>query len=74
MEAYKKLRALEAGEQRLSPMSENYPLLLTGEAEEDIIMALVFVYKKCGLNERAKTMAASLKGEQFAVFRKEYES
>jgi hypothetical protein len=71
MEPYKKLRAKEAGE-RLRPMSKNYPLLLSGEAEEDIIMALTYVYKKCGRDDQARIMAASLKGEEFAVFKKEY--
>jgi tetratricopeptide (TPR) repeat protein len=70
---YKKLREKEISNAAyLSPMAENFPLMFTVEAEEDIIMSLAFVYKKIGQDNQAKTMAAALKGEQFAAFKKEH--
>jgi hypothetical protein len=53
-------------------MAEYFPLMFADEAGEDIIMALAVMHKKLGQDDRARTMAAALKGEQFAAFRKEH--
>jgi hypothetical protein len=54
----------------LKPMDFDFAQTFPNEAKEDIIMALILSYNKCGLKERAKTLANSLVGEQFNEFKK----
>jgi hypothetical protein len=50
-------------------MPEEYPLLFTWNAEEDIIITLIGVYRKCNLAEKAASLLASLAGPEFSAFK-----
>jgi tetratricopeptide (TPR) repeat protein len=69
--AYTEIRIKEIAESSyLEPMPEEYPLLFTGNAEEDIIMILIGVYEQCGLREKSASLLASLSGPEFDAFKK----
>jgi tetratricopeptide (TPR) repeat protein len=68
--SYTALRVREIAESSyLKPMREEYPVLFTGNAEEDIIMALTEAYRKCKLEEKAASLLASLVGPEFGAFK-----
>jgi tetratricopeptide (TPR) repeat protein len=54
----------------LKPMDFDFPQTFPNEAKEDIVMALILSYKKCGLKEKARALANSLAGERFNEFKK----
>ncbi|MDR1388829.1 MAG: tetratricopeptide repeat protein [Treponema sp.] len=69
-EAYTTLRAMEvSAESYLAPMDANFLRAFPAEAAEDITMALIYGYKKCGLFDKAKALAAGLSGPEFAALR-----
>ncbi|AEF80752.1 tetratricopeptide repeat protein [Leadbettera azotonutricia] len=68
--AYTELRIKEIAESScLEPMPEEYPLLFTGNAEEDIIITLIGIYRKCNLEGKAAGLLASLAGPEFSDFK-----
>jgi tetratricopeptide (TPR) repeat protein len=68
--AYTEIRIKEiADASYLEPMPEEYPLLFTGNAEEDIIITLIGIYRKCNLEEKAANLLASLAGPEFSAFK-----
>jgi tetratricopeptide (TPR) repeat protein len=68
--AYMALRIKEIAESFcFEPMPEEYPLLFTGNAEEDIIITLIIVYRKCNLEGKAAGLLASLAGPEFSAFK-----
>jgi tetratricopeptide (TPR) repeat protein len=69
-ETYKTLRTMEVNAERyLAPMDTKFSHVFPAEAAEDIMMALIYGYKKCGLFDKAKALAASLPGVEFAALR-----
>jgi tetratricopeptide (TPR) repeat protein len=69
-EAYKTLRTMEVNaESYLAPMDAVFPDAFPAQAAEDITMALIHGYKKCGLFDKAKALAAGLAGPEFAALR-----
>ncbi|MDR1418794.1 MAG: hypothetical protein LBI86_00270 [Treponema sp.] len=71
-EAYKTLRTLEiAAERYLAPMDADFSCAFPAEAAEDITMALIHGYKKCGLLDKARVLVAGLSGPEFAALREE---
>jgi tetratricopeptide (TPR) repeat protein len=68
--AYTALRIKEIAESScFEPMPEEYPLLFTGNAEEDIIITLIGVYRNCNLEGKAAGLLASLAGPEFSAIR-----
>ncbi|MDR3200425.1 MAG: hypothetical protein LBT68_03100 [Spirochaetales bacterium] len=64
---YKILRTREVEKQScLLPMGEDSSRLFADEAEQDIVMVLIYMYAKRGLADKAKALTAVLSGEQFA--------
>ncbi|MDR1507001.1 MAG: tetratricopeptide repeat protein [Treponema sp.] len=71
-EAYKTLRTLEVNtEAYLAPMDAVFSQAFPAEAAEDITMALIHGYKKCGLLDKARVLVAGLSGPEFAALREE---
>jgi len=68
--AFKILRTIEAElSNTFPPMPPDFPQLFPEEAQQDITMVLIHVYKKCNLTDKAKMLAASLIGESFACLK-----
>jgi hypothetical protein len=50
-------------------MNADFPVRYTALAEQNVLMTLIYGYKKCGLPDRAKALAAGLTGAEFASLR-----
>ncbi|MDR1211418.1 MAG: hypothetical protein LBK40_04210 [Spirochaetaceae bacterium] len=69
-ELWQKLRGAElAGAVR--PFRADYPACFPREAREDITVALISAYERCGLTEKAKILRAALTGPEFEEYKQQ---
>ncbi|MDR1251688.1 MAG: tetratricopeptide repeat protein [Treponema sp.] len=69
-EVWQKLRSAElAGAVR--PFRPDYPGNFPREAREDITVALIGAYERCGLEEKAKTLRSALTGPEFEEYKRQ---
>jgi tetratricopeptide (TPR) repeat protein len=69
--AYKTLRTREVEKEKfLAPMEFEFPSIYPEEAKQNIIMALIRLYQKCGLEDKARSLCAVLTGSEFDNFKK----
>jgi hypothetical protein len=71
-EVWQKLRSAEpAGGACVRAFRSDYPSGFPREAREDITVALIGVYERCGLGEKAKSLCAALVGPEFEAYKRQ---